>query len=241
VHYGTDHQQYADLRRPHGRARGTVVLLHGGYWQAAFGAALMTPMAERLTEQGYVTWNVEYRRVGTGGGYPATLEDVATAIDHLEAQHLPPAMVVGHSAGGHLAVWAASRTARTPGGAPRVALRSAVSLSGVLDLTTAALEPGPSAPTIAFMGGTPDQAPGRYAVADPRLLVPATCPVTACQADRDQVVPPDQARRYVAADTAAGGHATFRSLRGDHFAIIDPREPSYPIVSGLVDEAFSRD
>src|SRR5213079_2078672 len=105
--------------------------------------------------RGFATWNVAYRRVGSGGGFPTTFEDVATAIDRLDTPHLPTPVVVGHSAGGHLAVWAASRSSRTPGGAPRVPLRGAISLSGLLDLTEAARAPRSLGPTTGFMGGTP--------------------------------------------------------------------------------------
>jgi acetyl esterase/lipase len=238
VRYGQDDQQHADLRRPRGTSKGTVVLVHGGYWQAGYGADLMVPLAQALTALGYATWNVEYRRVGSGGGFPATLEDVAAAVDALAEQHLGPAMVLGHSAGGHLAAWAASRTAGTPGGAPVVPLRAAVSLSGLLDLTAAARAPQSAAPTVSLMGGTPAEVPGAYAQADPALLVPATCPVVACQAVEDQVVPADQARRYVAAATAARGTARVQPLPGDHFAIIDPTRPAFPVVRGLVRQAL---
>jgi acetyl esterase/lipase len=238
VGYGKDDQQHVELRRPKGTSKGTVVLIHGGYWQAGYGADLMVPMATAFTALGYATWNVEYRRVGSGGGFPTTLEDVAAAIDRLAAEHLGPAMVVGHSAGGHLAAWAASRTARTPGGAPVTPLTSAVSLSGLLDLSAAAQAPESASPTIALMGGTPARVPSSYAVADPTLLVPAPCPVVACQADDDQVVPSDQARRYVTAATAAGGRATFQSLPGDHFAIIDPEAAAFATTRRLVAQAL---
>ncbi len=234
IRYGADPQQYADLRRPAGEARGTVVLIHGGYWQAGYGADLMAPMARALTKEGYATCNVEYRRVGSGGGFPTTLEDVAAAIDRLARERLPATMVIGHSAGGHLAGWAASRTARTPGGAPAARLRGVVSLSGLLDLRAAALDPLSSAQTLAFVGGAPDRVPGRYAVADPTLLVPSLCPVTACQAAADEVIPLDQGHRYVAADTAAGGEADYVSVPGDHFALIDPAQPAFTTIRGLV-------
>ena len=89
---------------------------------------------------------MEYRRVGTGGGFPQTFEDVAHAVDALPADLARRVVVVGHSAGGHLAGWAAGRTARTPGGAPHVALTGVISLSGLLDLTAAALSPESAGP-----------------------------------------------------------------------------------------------
>ena len=195
-------------------SRGTVVLVHGGYWQASYGADLMVPLAERWTSLGFATWNLEYRRVGTGGGVPSTLADVAAAVDLLHGQALPGrVVVVGHSAGGQLAVWAASRTARTPGGAPRVRPDGVVSLSGVLDLALAAGSAYAGTPTTSFLGGTPAQVPARYAEADPSRLVPAACPVAVVQAHDDQVVAPEQARSYVAHATAAHGRAPARGAR----------------------------
>ena len=101
----------------------TVVLLHGGYWLPQYGLDLMEPLADRFTELGFATWNVEYRRVGAGGGFPATLTDVAAAVDRLAGpgcrQGSPSrSSCVGHSAGGHLAAWAASRTDSDTGWCP---------------------------------------------------------------------------------------------------------------------------
>ena len=235
VAYGSDDQQYAELRRPSGRSKGTVVLIHGGYWQVGYGAELMVPLAEAWTALGHATWNIEYRRVGTGGGVPHTLEDVAAALDLLHARGLDHrVVVVGHSAGGQLAVWAASRTARTPGGAPRVHPALVVSLSGVLDLTLAAGSAYAGEPTTSFVGGTPARQGALYAEADPTLLVPAACPVAVVQAADDQVVASEQARSYVAHDTAAGGRARYIEVPGDHFSLIDPRASCFPSIRNMV-------
>ena len=239
--YGDDPQQYADLLLPRRTPLATVVLIHGGYWQAGYGADLMTPLARSFRELGYATWNVEYRRVGTGGGFPQTFEDVAHAVDALPADLTRRVVVVGHSAGGHLAGWAAGRTARTPGGAPHVALTGVISLSGLLDLTAAALSPESAGPVQSLMGGPPAQHPGRYALADPALLVPASCPVTAAQAEDEQVIPTDQASRYVAAARAAGGQASYVALPGDHLALIDPQASAFPTLRRLVAEAARRE
>jgi len=170
--YGGEHgSQFADLRMPAGRPLATVVLLHGGYWLPTYGLNLMDPLARRFTELGYATWNVEYRRTGAGGGVPTTLADVAAGIDRLGGEGLPSGLtdtviLVGHSAGGHLAAWAASRTGATPGGAAKVPLSGAVSLSGVLELTRAADDPRSSAPVVAFVGGTPAEVPDRGILSD---------------------------------------------------------------------------
>jgi acetyl esterase/lipase len=233
-HYARDPQQYADLRLPSRTPLATIVLIHGGYWQAGYGAELMTPLARKLRDLGYATWNVEYRRAGTGGGYPHTFEDVAQAVDSLPDQLAGHVVVVGHSAGGHLAAWAAERTGRTPGGEARVPLAGVVSLSGLLDLSAAASAPESASPVRQLMGGTPDQHPDRYALADPALLVPASCHVIACQAEDEQVIPTDQASRYLAAARSAGGEASYVALPGNHFDLIDPTSSAFPILRRLV-------
>jgi acetyl esterase/lipase len=234
-HYGTDHgSQFADLRLPAGDPSATIVLLHGGYWLPGYGLDLMNPLAERFTSLGYATWNVEYRLTGEGGGVPATLSDVATAVDRLAGPGLPAGLdrlvlLLGHSAGGQLAVWAASRTTGTPGGVARVPLSGAISLSGVLNLTLAASRPESAAPVTGFVGGSPDQVPEKYAVADPTLLVPASCPVWAVQARDDQVVPDEQSSTYLA---RAAVHRVV--VPGDHFALIDPGSAAFPTIRNLV-------
>ena len=240
VTYGGHESQFLDVRRP-GRGApatlGTVVLLHGGYWLPQYALDQLDPLAERLSSLGWVTANVEYRRTGDGGGVPRTLQDVATAVD-LVTDRLPgPVVTLGHSAGGHLAVWAASRTARTPGGAPRGELAGAVSLSGVLDLDLASRRSGSSDPVRAFTGGTPRSAPEAYAAADPTALVPASCPVWAVQAEDDQVVPLEQATAYVAAARAAGGRAERVLVPGDHFSVNQPGTASAPTVERLLRRA----
>ncbi len=182
VRYGDDHaHQFADLRLPDGDPVGTLVLLHGGYWRPGYDLGQLDPIAEVMTRAGWATWNVEYRPIGDGGAWPDPMTDVALAVDRLRREHLASGVVLlGHSAGGQLAVWAASRTARTPGGAPQVRPRGVVSLSGVLDLTRAAGTPGSSVPVDEFAGGGPEQQPEHYALSDPTLLVPAAARCGPC-------------------------------------------------------------
>lgn len=236
LHYADDHDlQYADLRRPAGRATGTLVLLHGGYWQPGYGLDQLDSLATFLTDRGWVTWNVEYRPIGDGGVWPDPMTDVALAIDHLAELDLTENVVaLGHSAGGQLAVWAASRTDATPGGPPQVRPRGAISLSGVLDLSRAASAPGSTGPVTALAGGTPAQVPEHYALSDPTLLAPASCPVWAVHAEDDQVVPLEQSTAYVDRAKAARGRARLVTVPGDHFSIIDTRAHSFPKVEQVL-------
>lgn len=143
--YGPHPAQVGELYLPPGDGPFPVaVLLHGGYWTAMFDRRSMTPLADDLLARGYAVWNADYRRLGDGGGWPATFEDTAAAVDAVAdldpALDLARVAVIGHSAGGHLAAWAAHRPA-LPAGAvgagPQVVPVAAVSLAGVLDLVEA--------------------------------------------------------------------------------------------------------
>jgi acetyl esterase/lipase len=243
VTYGDDPSQFADLRQPDKKPSGTVVLLHGGAWQAAYGVTELERLAERLTSLGFITWNVEYRRVGNGGGVPNTLLDVGAAIDRLGGDGLPAGItdrvvLVGHSAGGHLCTWAASRTPATPGGAPLVRARAAISLAGILALTRGGSDPALAETVSSFVGGSPADVPERYAVADPEQLVPASCPVWAVRADNDELVPRNQSASYVASAKAAGGTVAEVVVPADHTSIADPDAPSFPTIEKLLIKAM---
>jgi acetyl esterase/lipase len=239
IRYADDHpDQFVDLRRPEGDPVGTLVLLHGGYWMPGFGLDQLDPIANLMTAAGWVTWNVEYRPIGDGGVWPDPMTDVALAVDRLRRERLGgPVVLLGHSAGGQLAAWAASRNQRTPGGPPDVRPDGVISLSGVLDLTRAAGAPGSRAPVTDFAGGSPAEQPEHYALSDPTLLVPAACPVWAVHAEHDDVVPSEQATSYVARARAAGGRAELVTVPGDHFTVIDPRAPSFPTIRRLIHQA----
>ena len=128
--YGDDPSQYGELY-----GEGPVaVLIHGGFWKAQYGLDLEVALAQDLAGRGWAAWNIEYRRLGNGGGVPETLDDVAAAIDALadiDGVDLSRVVAIGHSAGGHLAAWSATREN------PRVPLTGVVSQAGVLDLQRA--------------------------------------------------------------------------------------------------------
>ncbi|HEX8767910.1 MAG TPA: alpha/beta hydrolase, partial [Jatrophihabitans sp.] len=183
--YGSDPSQYGELYlpSPDQRRPGTVVVLHGGFWRARYAADLGAPLAADLAARGWTAWNLEYRRVGNGGGWPNTLADVAAGIDLLadldtpggQALDLDRVVTVGHSAGGQLATWAAARPRLAQdavGSAPRVRVTGAISQAGVLDLVQGAAD-GLGVTAVAdFLGGSPDEVPDRYRVASPQQWLP---------------------------------------------------------------------
>lgn len=235
IAYGEHAAQFGEIWRPTRPTHtGTIVILHGGFWRARYDLSLGRPLAADLAQRGYVCWNVEYRRVGNGGGWPATLDDVAAAIDHLDRLDVDTSRVVtiGHSAGGHLATWAAGRgrlPADAPGGSPRVAVTGVVSQAGVLDLRLCAQTRLGSDAVLDFLG-PPTEVPQRYTVADPVAVLPIPAPVLCVHARADDSVPIAQSETYVAAATSAGGTAALREVPGDHFTVIDPTDESWTLV-----------
>lgn len=225
---------------PTAAALPVVVLLHGGYWRAMYTKRLMHPLARAVVEQGWAAYNVEYRRTGLlggGGGWPATFIDVAAAVDHIaELPELDATRVVtcGHSAGGHLALWAAARgrlPADAPGARPRVAVRGAISLAGVVDLERAA-DTGLGAGAVAtLLGGSPRRRPDRYAAASPARLLPLGVPQVLLHGDTDGVVPLSLSADYTDRAVAAGDDARLVTLAGvDHMAVIQPSSPAWPAI-----------
>ena len=241
--YGSDPSQFGDLYLPAKQRRaGTVVLFHGGWWGPKYGADNLDAAAADLAERGWGVWNIEYRRLGLGGGYPSTLEDAAAAVDYLatlQGVDTERVVAIGHSAGGHLAVWAAGRSklaAGAPGAGPAVELAGVISLAGVLDLGTAAREMIGGGAAIDFMGGSPDECPQRYAVADPLSQVPIPAAVRCVHARADDRVPFTESEAYVEAATVAGQDAKLLEVEGSHFSIADTSSPAWPTIVKAVEE-----
>ncbi|WP_029429992.1 S9 family peptidase [Blastococcus sp. URHD0036] len=238
VAYGPHPDQFLELTLPAGEDRApVVVVLHGGFWRAAYGIDLARPLAADLAAAGFAAVAVEYRRVGAGGGWPATVEDVAAALDALPGLDevarldLDDVTVVGHSAGGHLAAWAAGRAllpAGAPGAGPRVRVAAAVLQAGVLDLARADEQGLGRGAVREFLGGPP--APDVLALASPVALLPTGAAVLCVHGTGDDVVPPEQSERYAQAAGRAGDAVEVRLVPGDHMAMIDPAGPAWALV-----------
>jgi acetyl esterase/lipase len=172
-----------------------------------------------------VAWNVEYRRLGRdGGGWPQTFDDVALAIDHLAelgdpALDLDRVTLVGHSAGGQLALWAGGRPELpegAPGAAPRVRAQRVLALAAICDVVAA------GRPARELLGGGVEQVPEHYAQADPMRRLPLPVPVALVHAREDATVDVQRSRDYAAAALAAGGDVTLVETAGGHRDPIDP-------------------
>lgn len=244
LRYGPHRSQRADLHLPPGPGPHPVmVVIHGGAWANRYGRIVMRPLAADLVRRGWAAWNIEYRRIGGGGGWPETFQDVAAAVDHLSQVQAPLDLgrvsVLGHSAGGHLALWAASRE-RLPAGSPGapaagipVPLRRAIAQAGVCDLAGAyRLWHGGAAQ--ALMGGSPEQVPERYAAGDPIALLPVAAPVLLVHGTSDEVVSVQISRSYERAARAAGAEIELVEIAGRdgrHRGHVDPRGAAWAAVA----------
>jgi acetyl esterase/lipase len=213
-----------------------VILLHGGFWRSEFDRTYMGPLAEALAASGFAVCAPEYRRTGiSGGGWPQTFSDISDAIDILPslvwevtegAADISRIVLAGHSAGGHLALWAAASAGAVASGTAGV-----VSLAGVCDLAACyrlGLDGGAAAD---LMGGGPEQVPDRYRLADPMGLVPTGLAVRLVHGTEDDRVPSEFSRAYALRAAAAGDDVRCELAPGyGHFAIIDPLSGLWPAV-----------
>ncbi len=254
--YGDDPSQYADLFLPaERRHRAVVVIIHGGYWRSQYDAGLGAPLAEDLSVRGYACWNLEYRRAGNGGGWPETFDDVGSGIDALTTaatEHgleLGNVIALGHSAGGHLAMWAAGRNTMPdcgPGalesGGPRVQMAGVVSQSGLLNLHLAHSLGLSEGAAQNLMGAAPREDPQRWTLADPMSAIPLNIPVVALHGEDDVTVPLSESTTYVDAAVAAGADVELRMIPGDHFGMITPGTAAWDhVVTAIGDLAQETD
>jgi acetyl esterase/lipase len=198
------------------RARPTIALLHGGCWRQRYDRSLMRGLEYDLGERGFAVRNLEYRRLGVlrRGGWPHTFDDVAGAVAAIDG----PVVTVGHSAGGQLAVWAASL--------PNVV--ATVSQAGILDLREAARVGVCGGQVMRLLHGDDDL----YPHASPIERLPLGKPALLVQGLDDEIVPPPIARRYRDAALAAGDSCRLVELAGvGHFEHIDPAAQAWRIVA----------
>jgi acetyl esterase/lipase len=251
VAYGKDSSQYGELRVPAGAApHPVVVLVHGGCFKAAYANTRdLAPMADALKADGIATWNIEYRRLGEpGGGWPGTYQDVGRAVDHLRklsGQYqldLGRIVLAGHSAGGHLAMWAAAR-ARMPRSSP-LYVTNPTPVFGVIDLAgpvdmTANIQ-GYEAlcrDTVitSLLGGRPATVPKRYEQASAINLLPLGIPQVLVAGTHEEFVPLPFMEAYAEAARRAGDPVRLVVIPGvGHFEIASPRSSAWPRVESAI-------
>lgn len=238
--YGAAPQQVGEWFAPSARAGAApvAVILHGGCWLNAFDATYQRHLAAALQARGWAVWLPEYRRLGDeGGGWPGTLQDVGAAIDHLRVLatqqpadaplDLARLIVIGHSAGGQLALWSATRDRLAPPLAAPAPLmpRGVVGLAAITDLAEYRIGPANSchASVDRLLGGAPAAQPARYAATSPRERLPLGVPVLLIQGVQDLIVAPEGVQAFTEAARAAGDAVMLAELPGGHFDVALPQ------------------
>jgi acetyl esterase/lipase len=236
IRYGPSVDQEADLHLPTTRRPPVVCLLHGGFWRMPHGRDQMAAIADDLVSGGLAVWNLEYRRLGTPqAGWPATMDDVAAGIDHLAQLSvagvdldLDRVTVVGHSAGGQLALWVAGRSRSRSAQPPRVRVLAAVGLAPIADLAEAYDFKVGGEVVAELLGGPPSQYPKRLQAASAIEMLPLRVRQLVLHGTADDVVPIDLSRRYLRAAAAAGDAVELIELSGTgHMEYLDPRSEAH--------------
>jgi acetyl esterase/lipase len=246
IAYGSEPLQFGELRLPRGSVSvPLVVLIHGGCWQAEYDLKHVAAAAAALASGGFAVWTIEYRRVGNpGGGWPGTFDDVGRGVDYvrdLAVQHpridLTRVVLVGHSAGGQLALWAASRkqgemNGLFPSSMPPLAVAGVVSLAGITDLAAyGAAAGGCNTSVTPLMGGLPSQVPERYRAVSPVERIPIGVPVRLVHGAADPIVPLAQSTAFQMRTKAAHGEADIDVVAGaGHFDLVAPQSEAWAAV-----------
>ena len=243
IAYGDDSLQFGELYMPEGDGPFPVVtFIHGGCWLAEYDITTTRPLAWALRDEGLAVWNLEYRRVGNPGGtYPGLLLDIGSGIDHLRnlaedhPLNLGQVVVMGHSAGGHLALWAGAR--------PKIPARhdlyqaDPLPLAGVVALAPAAALTKLHQQDVCdkvidrLMDGSPAERPDRYAYVEPVRMAPIGVPQTLLMGVYDTNWTPHGEEYYTAA-RAIGDNMMRRVMAPEagHFEVINPSSTTWPLV-----------
>ncbi len=247
VAYGPDPLQYAQLWLPEGPGPyPVVVLIHGGCWTTSIAdLTYFNYAAEDLRQRGLAVWSVEYRGVDKpGGGYPGTFQDVGAALQRL-VQEAPGAklslehlVLAGHSAGGHLALWAAGQhniAADSPLHTEHpIKIAAVVDIAGIPNLKTDT-HTACGADVIGQLTGAPTEArPDVYADTSPAALLPLGVPQVVIHGVDDITVAPSIGEAYAKAARAAGDHVVIKSPPGDHVDEIAPDQPAWAVAASAI-------
>jgi pimeloyl-ACP methyl ester carboxylesterase len=248
ISYGEQSEQFGKLFLPKSQQKNTkpyptIILLHGGCWRAQHGLAQLGQLSKALTELGYAVWNLEFRRLGNGGGFPITFEDVALGADFLESLSkkysldMSNVITMGHSAGGHLALWLAGRhhldEKSTLYSKNTLNIKAVISLAGIPDLKEAVNQNICSGASEELVGGLPNDIPTIYQQASPLHLLPLNIPQWHLVGEKDPIVPSTYLQSYI---TKATKVEKSNNLKLEiipeigHFEMVMPNTQSWPYI-----------
>jgi acetyl esterase/lipase len=247
IPYGSDPNQLGELRLPSSKGpHPVVIVIHGGCWLAEYDLHHIGPLAGHITKLGYATWSLEYRRVGNpGGGWPGTFTDIADGIDfikNLASTHdldLQRVIAIGHSAGGHLALWAAARP-ELPENSPLyrtdpLSFKGVIALAGVGDLTNLEVQEGCGKAAQSLMGGSPSEFPERYAQASPQHLLPFYVPQILIHGQQDPIIALAASQNFYARARELGDSCRLVVLpEAAHFEPVIPSSPAWKEVRAAI-------
>lgn len=239
--FGSHPDHVAEVLHPPADPRALVIVIHGGFWHATYDRGHTAGQCLGLAQLGYAVAAIEYRRIGGGGGWPHTFADVALALDLVpQLVDAGPVVLMGHSAGGHLGLWAAGRHRLPPGAPGRLdepsALAGVVALGAIADLGWAHANGVGSAVLLDLVGSAPEADPeGRWAAADPARLLPTGVRTVLVHGADDAPVPIGGAIAYAEAARAAGDESELRVLPGvGHFEFLDPHSSAWSAAAQAV-------
>ena len=249
ISYGPSARQFAELRVPSGSGPfPVIVVIHGGCWVEYADVEYTAPLASALAREGWATWNLEYRRAHEeGGGWPGTFADVGAGVDALRDSavkyklDLDRVVVVGHSAGGQLALWAGGRK-RVPHdsavySASPLPVRCVVALAGIADMRVYA-DRGPrgcAEATPRVMGGLAAQHPDRYAAVSPAELLPLGIPQVLVWGEEDTIVPERLFEAYEGKAKQSGDSVEILRVKGaGHHDLCTPGGPAWAQMVGAI-------
>jgi acetyl esterase/lipase len=236
ISYGSENLQFGELRLPEAPGpHPVVVFIHGGCWLNQFSLDHVSAVSRALANEGYAVWTPEYRRVGdAGGGWPGTFEDIARSVAGLQgiapehALDLGRLVLMGHSAGGHLALWLAAQS--------NLLLRGVIPLAGICDLLAyEQLNNDCAASLPGLLGGTSQEVPERWALASPMELLPLRARISLIHGARDMIVPLSQSETF-----AKAAKCELQAIKGGgHFDLVSPHSNAFDVICRTLRQLIS--